>query len=182
MIFDSDKTILLIIDIQEKLLNSVYNSQSIKKNARILSITAEKLNIPIFITEQYPKGLGETIQEIKNSLHNSKNIICEKIDFNAFSDKNIYNRFRKFRKKQVIICGIETHICVHQTAESLLNNGYEVAVVTDACGSRYEAEHNIGIENIKQSCGWLKTTEMILFELLKSAKHPYFKDLQLLIK
>lgn len=182
MIFDSDKTILLIIDIQEKLLNSAYNSLSIKKNAQILSITAEKLNIPIFITEQYPKGLGETIPEIKKSLNNSKNIICEKIDFNAFADKNIYNKFREFHKKQVIICGIETHICIYQTAEYLLNKGYETAVVYDACGSRAEIEHNIGLENIRQKGGWVKTTEMILFELLKSAKHPSFKDLQLLIK
>lgn len=182
MIFDPDKTIILIIDIQDKLLNAAFNSLSIKKNSETLIKTARALNIPIFITEQYPKGLGETIKEIKNNLESTNCTVFEKNAFNAFSDKNIWSTFKKLNRKQVIICGIETHICVYQTAEYLLNKEYSVTVISDSSGSRNDIEHNLGLDNIKQDGGYIKTTEMILFELLKTSKHPKFKELQTLIK
>lgn len=182
MIFEPAHTVLVIIDIQEKLLNAAYNSLSIKKNIDILTKTAEVLNIPVFITEQYPKGLGSTISLITGNLSETTNIICEKTDFNAFANKEIFKKFKKIKKKQVLICGIETHICVHQSAAELLRNGFKVSVVTDASGSRSESEHQCGLENIRQNGGCIKTTEMIIFELLKTAKHPKFKEIQTLIK
>jgi len=182
MILQPENSVLLIIDIQEKLLNAAFNSLSIKKNIDILTKTADALNIPVFITEQYPKGLGETISIIKNNLQSTNKIICEKNDFNAFFDKNIYTKFNSLNKKQIIICGIETHICVHQSAAELLKNGFQVAVLTDASGSRAESEHVCGLENIKENGGCIKTTEMVVFELLKTSKHPKFKEIQSLVK
>lgn len=182
MIFSAENTVLVIIDIQEKLLNAAYNSLSIKKNIDILIRTAKALNIPIFITEQYPKGLGSSIKLIKNNLCDTVNIICEKTAFNAFADEEILKKFKSLNKKQVIICGIETHICVHQSAEELLKSGYKLSVISDASGSRAEYEHQYGLENIKHNGGCVKTTEMVVFELLKTAKHPKFKEIQNLIK
>lgn len=182
MIFQPEDTVLVVIDIQEKLLNAAFNSLSIKKNIDILTRTADALNIPVFITEQYPKGLGKTINLITNNLHNTNKTVSEKTDFNAFADNNIYKEFKNLNRKQVIICGIETHICVHQSAAELAKNGFQVAVIADASGSRAESEHAYGLENIKENGGCIKTTEMVVFELLKTSKHTKFKEIQSLIK
>ena len=178
---DIQNSILLIIDIQEKLLNAVFNKNSLKNKAVILTHAASILNIPIFITEQYPKGLGSTIPEIQTLLPEN-NFVTEKTEFNAFENESAFEKFKDFNKKQIIIFGIETHICVYQTAEFLLNNGYNVTLAADACGSRSLDEYNYGLDNLKHKGADIKSTEMILFELLKTAKHPKFKEIQSLIK
>lgn len=178
---DIQNSILLIIDIQEKLLNATYNKNTLKNKAVILTKAASILNIPIYITEQYPKGLGSTISEIK-SLLPENSAITEKTDFNAFENKSSFEKFKSFKRRQVIVLGIETHICVYQTAEFLINNGYSITIAADACGSRLKEESDYGLDNIKQKGADIKSTEMILFELLKTAKHPNFKEIQSLIK
>ena len=178
---DIQDSIFLITDIQEKLLNAVFNKDLLKNKAIILVKAASVLNIPIFVTEQYPKGLGSTIPEIKTILQKNS-VIQEKTDFNAFENKSFFEKFNNLDKKQIIIMGIETHVCVYQTAEYLLKNGFNVTLAADACGSRSKDEHNCGIDNLKQKGADIKSTEMILFELLKTAKHPNFKEIQSLIK
>ncbi len=177
---DIGKSVLLIIDIQEKLIRSAFNNEKVENRASILAKTASVLGIPVIVTEQYPKGLGSTIEPIKNVLPENTAVL-EKTCFNAFAEKNILETFKKLKRKHVIICGIETHICVFQTAEWLAKNGYEATIIADACGSRSEYEHVLGLENLKDFAK-IKTTEMVLFELLKTAKHPNFKELQALIK
>ena len=88
----------------------------------------------------------------------------------------------RLKCKQVVVIGIETHICVHQTVDALLKKGYEVAVVLDACGSRKDYEHNYALNYMKNSGAKIKTTEMAIFELLKTAKHPNFKEIQGYVK
>ena len=181
-ILNIEDSLLIIIDIQEKLANAAFNESIVRKNSEILAKTAEILNIPYIITEQYPKGLGNTISEISNILPPSKAGYFEKISFNALNEEKILDYFNNIQKSQIILCGIETHICVRQTAAALLNRGFQISVIKDCCGSRSEAEHLSGLDLMKQEGCYIKTTETALFELLKTAKHPNFKEIQALIK
>jgi hypothetical protein len=179
-VLNQEDSILLIIDIQEKLLNAVFNQEIVGKNSEIISKSANILDLPIYITEQYPKGLGSTVGTIKEVVENGN--YFEKISFNALFDIDLLSSLKKTGRRQVIVMGIETHICVHQTVDALIQNGFEVTVAADACGSRFENSHKAGLESIKDNGAKIKSTEMILFELLKSAKHPKFKEIQALIK
>lgn len=180
-VLDIENSILLIIDIQEKLVNAVFNKDNLIKKSEILTKACNILDIPCIVTEQYPKGLGKTIECIINNVNgNSQHF--EKISFNALENSELSDILNNLRRKQIILAGIETHICVRQTANALLNKGFDVTLVKDCCGSRFETEHIAGIDIMKQEGCFIKTTEMILFELLKTAKHPNFKEIQMLIK
>ena len=181
-VLNIEDSVLFIIDIQEKLLNASYNKEIIKNKSEILAKTANILKIPCIITEQYPKGLGLTINNISDNLINNKATYYEKTEFNALANPDIKNHIKILEKKQIILAGIETHICVRQTAKALIENGFDVSLIKDACGSRAEAEHIAGLNLIEKEGAFIKTTEIALFELLKSAKHPNFKEIQALIK
>lgn len=175
-ILNQNDSILMIIDVQEKLLNAVFNPEKLKKNAEILAKSASVLGLPVIVTEQYPKGLGATISSIKGDKY------FEKTSFNALTDENLLEELKQSGRKQIIVFGIETHICVHQTVAGLIENGFEVTVASDACGSRLEEHYKAGLDCMKTNGAQIKPTEMILFELLKGAKHPNFKEIQALIK
>ena len=171
---------LLIIDIQEKLVGMLEKNTIAEKSA-ILSSAAKAINVPTIVSEQYPQGLGSTIISLKEKLPDDASFY-EKNTFSAFENTEIADALKKNNKKQVILCGIETHICVLQTAIDLINNGYEVFVVQDACASRNKNEFKLAIDRMKHSGAIITCTEMVIFELLKSSKHPKFKELQQLIK
>lgn len=173
---NNQDSLLLIIDVQEKLVNMLQSSE-VKDNAVKIAKAGGILGIPTVITEQYPKGLGATIQEIKDALPNAEYV--EKTTFSAFKEEELK---KLLSQKQVILFGIETHICVLQTAMDLLNEGYEVFVVQNACGSRDEANKNAALRRLIHAGAQIVTTEMILFELLEGSKHPNFKEVQALIK
>lgn len=179
-ILNVEDSLLLIIDIQDRLLNAVFNAGQVEKNAKIISKAASTLEIPVIITEQYPKGLGETIPAVKENISNAK--FFEKAAFNALFDMDLVSLLKNSGRKQIILCGIETHICVHQTASSLIENGYEVHIAKDICGSRTLDEYITAIKYMRNYGVHIKSTEMILFELLKSARNPKFKEIQNLIK
>ncbi len=174
---NADNCLFLIIDIQEKLVNML-NDNSVKDTAIKLSKAARILNIPAIITEQYPKGLGSTIEEIKSELPYADYI--EKTAFSAFNE--IKSKLEAKQKKQIIIFGIETHICVLQTAFDLLNNGYEVFIVKNASGSRNNENKEAAIRRLIHANSQIVTDEMVIFELLKTSKHPNFKEVQAIIK
>lgn len=178
MLSEND-VLLIIVDIQERLLNSVFNKEIVSKNAGIISKASKILKLPVLITEQYPKGLGNTIPEIKE---NVEALYKEKITFSALENDEILNEIMSSGKRQILICGIETHICVNQTVQALLARGLEVFVLKDCCGSRAESEYFAGLERMKALGANILTTEIALFELLRSAKHPEFKNVQALIK
>ena len=169
---DCQNTSVVCIDLQEKLVNMLTNSEIIAKNATKLMNAAHILNINTVITEQYPKGLGSTIESI-NAI-TSFNIL-EKTSFSALE-------VLPELKRDVVIFGIETHICVYQTVLDLLKKGHNVYVVADCCASRSELNYNISLELMKQEGAKIATLEMVLFEFLKSSKHPNFKEVQALIK
>ena len=170
--------ILVIIDIQSKLVNASFSGDEAANCTTKLSQAASILNIPSIITEQYPKGLGSTIKGIINT--DAK--ILEKVSFSAMREPKFAKEIKKLERKQIILCGIETHICVLQTALDLIKKGYEVYIVNDACSSRKEHEHYSGLELLKQYGAKITCTEIVLFELLKTSKHQYFKPIQMLIK
>lgn len=175
-----NQVLLLIVDIQEKLVNML-DTKTIITKAEILAKTSKVLNLPVIITEQYPKGLGATIEEIKNNL--SENIqYFEKTTFSVYTYEEIAKYIKDSGKKQIILCGIEAHVCVMQSALDLLNNNYEVFVVQDAIASRCKDELKIAISRLREAGAVIISTEMAVFELLQSSKHPSFKELQALIK
>ena len=178
-LINEKNAMFLIIDIQEKLVNMLKDDK-IKKNSEILAKAANILNIPVIITEQYPKGLGNTISEIKNNLINVQ--YTEKTNFNACLEPNIIELIKNSNRKQIIIFGIEAHICVLQTAFDLLNRGYEIYIVEEATGSRKEENKQLALKRLIHAGCQIVTTEMVIFELLKSSKHPNFKEVQALIK
>ena len=174
-------SLILIIDIQDKLIKAAFNQASIEKAASILAKTSKVLNIPVIITEQYPKGLGETIPAIKENI-GENTLYFEKTAFSALDNIEIKNAIEQAGKKQIVIFGIETHICVNQTANALKTLGYEVHVVKDACGSRAVSEYEAGLTRMKEHGIYQITTEIALFEWLKTARNPKFKEIQNLIK
>lgn len=179
-VLKSEDSLLLIIDVQEKLVKALDKDVIIKKVFN-LTKSAKLLSIPVIVTEQYPKGLGSTVESIARELPESTPVF-EKVSFNALDEEGVLSKIRTFNKKQIIICGIETHICVHQTAAALLREGFQVHVVKDACASRNKYEFKQGIERMEANGATITCVEIILFEWLKNAKNPCFKEIQSLIK
>jgi len=175
-----ENSAFFIIDIQEKLINMLKEKikENCKKNSKILIQTAKELNIKTIVTEQYPKGLGETITEVKEQFFTGLDIF-EKTEFNALSPE-IKEKIKD--KKNILIFGIETHICVFQTVINLLKENFNVFVIKDACASREKEEYKTSLNLMEKEGAKIITTEMVLFALLKSSKHPKFRDLQALIK
>ena len=181
-ILNQEDCLVLIIDVQERLLNAIFNMEMVSKKSEIIAKTASALDIPVFVTEQYPKGLGPTVATLVESLKADRTKFFEKTSFNALFDLNLLSELKQTGRNQVILFGIETHICVHQTAAALVENGFDVHVIRDACGSRTPEEYQAGISRMKENSVHISTAEIALFELLKSAKNPKFKDIQALIK
>ena len=176
-----EDSLILIIDIQEKLLNAVFSREALEKKAAIIANAAGILNIPVVVTEQYPQGLGSTITSLKSVLKQNTRYF-EKSAFSALDEPEIRESVKNFNKNHIIIFGIETHICVNQTTSALLKQGYEVSVIKDACASRVESEHMSGLERMNANGASVLTVETALFEWLKTSKHPNFKEIQYLIK
>lgn len=177
---DINNTVLLIIDVQDKLVNMLKNDEEISKNNIILAKSANLLNIPIITTEQYPKGLGSTLFLLKNELN--INNIFEKTSFCAFDEPEIVNKIRSYNPKNIVLTGIETHICVYQTALSLIENGYNVYVVKNATSSRKTKDYKTALDLMHDFGAHLTCVETVLFELIKTSKHPNFKEIQSYIK
>lgn len=170
---------LMVIDFQEKLVPIMSDRENVVKNTVTLIKIAKALDIPITGTEQYPKGIGHTVLEIKEELGNIN--IFEKDSFSAFTDE-ISEAIHKNNRKKVIISGIETHICVFQTVRDLIENDYEVYVVSDAVSSRTKNNFENGILLMKDMGAIISNTETVLFDLLKVSTHPKFRELSKLIK
>jgi len=175
-----DESLLLIIDVQEKLVSALDKDVIIKKVFN-LAKAARLLSIPVVVTEQYPKGLGSTVKSVADELPEGTPVF-EKVSFNALDADGVLEKIKSYGKKQIVICGIETHICVHQTAAALLREGFDVYVVKDACASRSKYEFKQGIERMQDNGVKVSCVEIVLFEWLQTAKNPCFKEVQALIK
>ncbi len=177
---DRKECLLLVIDVQEKLVSAL-DKDTVVRRTETLVKAAKIIEIPTIVTEQYSKGLGSTVNPIKQNLDKNSPII-EKSAFSAVKEKGFMDVLKSFNKNQIVICGIETHVCVHQTASDLISEGFEVYVAKDACASRNKYEFKQGIDRMQENGAKISCVEIILFEWLKSSKNPYFKEIQALIK
>lgn len=177
---NTNDTVLFIVDVQDRLVGMLKNSEEIAKNNMILAKTAKVLGIPTIASEQYPKGLGSTIFEVRE-LINPENVF-EKASFSALDEEGIKQKLHELNPKNVILTGIESHICVYQTALALMNEGYNVYVVKNAVASRKTKDYRTALELMRDFGAKLTCVETVLFELLKTSKHPNFKEIQALIK
>lgn len=175
-----DSAGLLIIDIQER-INAVmkYREKVIENTVRLIK-GSNILNVPIFITEQYRKGLGPTEQPILEAL--TQPGIIEKMSFSCCAVKPLMEQLRSNNVQQIVVCGIETHVCVLQTALDLLSEGFQVHLVRDAVSSRKKLDHKTAINRMHRAGIIVTTTESVLFELLEKAGTPEFKQISQLVK
>jgi len=177
-----DDTFILMVDIQDRLFQAMSSEvqQSLNKNCSILLSSANEMKIPVIVSEQYRKGLGETITELKPHITGAENY--EKLFFDCTKDEALYKGIEKTGKKTVIISGIEAHICVFQTGLSLLDKGYRVVIASDAAGSRLEENKSRALAMLENAGALIYPTETIVFMLLEKAGTPEFKALSPLFK
>lgn len=176
----AENSLVLIIDIQDRLVAAL-DKDVIVANAVKVASAAKLLSIPVLLTEQYPKGLGHTVPQLQQALPENSEVV-EKTFFNALLEDGMIDKIKSYGKKQIVIFGIETHICVHQTASALVEAGFEVYVIKDACASRSKYEFKQGIDAMQANGVKVSCVEIALFEWLKGAKNPKFKEVQALIK
>ena len=177
---NAQSTALLLIDFQEKLFPVMHDKDKLLRNVVKLVQGAKVLEIPIVLTEQYPKGLGPTIPEIKSLIPDIKPV--EKVCFNCCDEDLFCSALDGLKSKQVLIAGIEAHICVYQTAIALVGTGYEVQVVGDCVASREPENKVTAVSRMVGEGVGLTTMEMALFELLKEAKGEKFKQISNIVK
>jgi nicotinamidase-related amidase len=175
-----EKSALLVIDIQEKILPVIKDYQSVVSNTLKLIRGSKILGLPVFYTEQYPKGLGNTLPEIKNELEEAE--LFEKMTFSCSGAENLFAKFSELNKTQIIICGIEAHVCVQQTVLDLLSNQFQVNVAADAVSSRKEKDYSVALNRMEEYGAEITTTESILFELLNICGTDKFKQISKLVK
>jgi len=180
--FVAQQSVLVVIDVQGKLAHLVHNKDQLFQNIIKLIHVAQLLDIPVMVTEQSPQKIGETIPEIKEHLVGAP--LFEKACFSCFhaNEKHIVEHLKSHNRKQVIVCGIEAHVCVYQSVEDLKNMSFEVGVVADAVSSRTEENKNIALNRMERLGSHLISSEMIATELLVTTKHPKFKDVLNLIR
>jgi nicotinamidase-related amidase len=176
----TDKTALLVIDIQKKILPVILNHQLIIENTLKLIRGFKILSLPVYYTEQYPKGLGNTIPEIQNELSGIKPF--EKMSFSCSGAEKLFDELKERNLKQIVVAGIETHVCVQQTALDLLANDFQVNIAADAVSSRKEIDHSIALERMKSHGGEITSTETVLFELLEVCGTDVFRQISKLVK
>ncbi len=179
---EREQAVLMVIDVQDVLMKRMHQEirENVIWNIRTLIAFAKKMAIPILITEQYPKGLGKTVPEIKMELEFL--IPIEKVSFSCCGVKAFNETLNQLVRNQVILTGIETHICVLQTADDLIQKGYEVHAVADAICSRRKLDWEIGLRWIEKKGAMISTTEIIAFQLLKEAGTEEFRGLSKLLK
>jgi nicotinamidase-related amidase len=175
-----ENTMLLLIDIQEKLLRAMYEKEPLIENTRKLIQGCRVLGVPILLTEQYPRGLGPTVPEIRELVPEITPI--EKLSFSCCGDDGFLRALKSLDRRQILIAGIETHVCVYQTAADLVHDGYEVQVVADCVSSRTAQNRDISLEKIRDAGAGITAMEMVLFELLKTAESDKFKDISNIVK
>jgi nicotinamidase-related amidase len=173
-------TTLLIVDIQGKLANLMHEKALLFENVQKLVKGFQALGIPILWAEQNPQGLGPTVPVIAELLSNIQPI--NKMSFSCCENDRFIQALKSMNRKQVVITGIETHICVYQTAVNLVNLGYTVEVAVDAVSSRTLVNKEIGLQKMKDSGVGLTSVETALFELLKVAEGETFKQILEIVK
>lgn len=175
MLLQKEKSCLIVIDVQEKLTPIVGRADTLITSCQWLMRLASELDVPILVTEQYTKGLGPTVEPLRKLMPGKTDI--NKLHFSCFKDLSFQKHWQIINKKQAVLVGIETHVCVLQTALDLCHAGVDVYVVIDAVSSRNEPDHHYALQRMQQAGVQLITREMVFFEWLEQAGKPTYKSL-----
>jgi nicotinamidase-related amidase len=173
----ADQCALIVVDIQEKLLPPIFNKDELVKNSQLLIRAASILGMPVVVTTQYVRGLGPVVPEIASLVSNVVSI--DKLEFGCFGNNEFRSKLKALpgNRNTTLLCGMEAHICVMQTALGALNEGYLVHVASDAIGSRVRWNWDIGIDRMRAAGAVISTTEMMIYELLRSSGTAQFKQM-----
>jgi len=177
---DLENTALVIIDVQDKLARVMCDRDELFLNLKKLVRGMQALGVPIIVTEQYPQGLGRTVPELAQLLCDVQPIA--KLSFSCCGEERFLKEIKVLNHRQVLVAGIEAHVCVYQTVVDLLGAGYEVQVVGDAVSSRTVENREIGLEKMRSAGADITSTEMALFELLKVAQGETFKEISRIVR
>ena len=180
-ILDSSRTALLVVDIQEAFRGVITDWERLVSRVATAVRAFQILELPIFVTEQYPKGLGRTADEIRSVLPDDFAYI-EKTAFSSCGASELEEGFSRVGATQIVVCGLEAHVCVNQTSHDLLDRGFQVHLLTDCVASRKKKDRRAGLQKMFGSGAVASSLEMALFELMRDAKHANFKQIQQLIK
>jgi len=177
-LMSADTTALLVVDIQVKLVRHITNSENVVWNSGRLADAAAVLGIPVLATEQYPRGLGDTVPELADKLPDRP----EKLTFSCGGCEPMVAALSASDATQVLLCGIESHVCVQQTAFDLMAAGYRVFVAADAVSSRYAMDHQTALRRMESAGATITTTESALFEWCERAGTPEFKAISQIVR
>ncbi len=183
MLIDTKKTTLLLVDVQERLLPAMAQGSDVEMRCLTLLKAAKALDVPVTVSEQYPKGLGRTVPGLAGEIGNAP--VFEKLSFSCWKDQAIKDHLidhHESGRPLVILAGIEAHVCVMQTAADLSAAGFGVFAVADAMSSRSPSSHALALDRMRQSGVSVVNTEMVVFELLGQAGTPEFKALSALVR
>ena len=177
---DREKLALVIIDIQDKLFHNIHDKESMKENVIKLIEFSKIMGIPIILSEQYPKGLGQTIEEVKAALPSYDPL--DKSSFSCCGEEDFEKRLLKLGARTIAITGIECHVCVFQTARDMLARGYVVHIISDGVSSRARENWKVGIDRMRELGATISSTEMFMFEVMEKAGTQEFKEVVPLLK
>lgn len=174
MLITSQKSCLLLVDVQEKLMPFIYEHEKIKENCSWLLRAAKKLSIPTLVSEQYPKGIGHTIPELKQLVIGDPT--AEKLHFSCAEDQSCLTLINNTKREQIVVIGIEAHVCVMQTAIGLQEQNKQVFVVADCIGSRNPNDKQLAIDRMRHNGIEIVSKEMVLFEWLHQSGTDLFRE------
>lgn len=180
-LLDGPHAVLVVVDLQERLLPAIFEKERVVKNALLLMKAAELLGVPVVMTTQYRRGLGEIVPEVAAAAPGVAPL--DKLSFGCFGDPGFLARLKSLTgRDQLLVTGIESHICVTQTVLGALEHGYHVHVASDATSSRSEANWKVGLERMRTAGALISSAEMALYELLRRSDALAFKTLLPLLK
>jgi nicotinamidase-related amidase len=179
-LLERGKAVLVVVDIQERLAAAMKKRENVEKNTAILIKAAGIMEIPVIVTEQYPRGLGPTTEAVKGVFSSYEPI--EKLDFSCCGEDSFVSALKDTGRTQIILCGMETHVCVWQTCLDLLEKGYIVHLAGDAVCSRSKDNYMAGLGLMRDAGAVISSTEAVCFQLLKRAGTEEFKAVSKLVK
>ncbi|MCJ7554532.1 MAG: hydrolase [Ignavibacteriaceae bacterium] len=180
IILKKETTALLIIDLQERILPVIKNYEMVLENTIKLIKGFKILQLPIYFTEQYPKGLGPTSKKVLDELEGYSAI--QKMSFSCSGAEDLFDELHKKKLSQIVVCGVESHVCVQQTVLDLIANNFQVNLAADAVSSRKEIDYTTALQRMLTLGAEITTTESILFELLEVCGTPEFKEVSKIVK
>lgn len=180
-LLDANQAVLVVIDIQDRLVSAMPQKiyLRMRETVAMLAEAARLLGVPVITTEQYPKGIGHTVKELATACQGT---VIEKVSFGCCGEPAFVDQIKSFARPQVILTGMEAHVCVYQTVLGLLESGHHVHLVRDAICSRNKVDYLAGVDNAAHAGAVVTTAETVLFQMLRESTHEQFKAISGLVK